>query len=345
MSSWSSNSSKQNVHHLHETPTPLNLTNPIRLAFLGGGKSGKTSVISKLTLGNFRDTYYPTLKPTPVLFNYEPESEEAVDVLVGATTLSNSKRVRLSSNHHYNPHSNGYYSVSSGGEISPMLVELVDTPAFNPQDIVPFIEASLYSRLSKEYLHNLANEPKKPVSTKPLIVASGASELNGNIDGYFLVYSAIPSYNPPIYDGDDSGSGGDLPRNHSFKLLSVMKSALNEAWQEYNAYKTNWEKGQEADVFSFKHAWRGLWRDHQHGSSGVGGSGSAMEDFSDSPPVWIVCTHASSPLASAQLLEDGKKLSCEWMCGFVAMDCSTDDGAILLPLMIRDIIQKRKSKK
>ena len=80
---------------------------------------------------------------------------------------------------------NEYYKVGNN-DVGPILVELIDTPSFNPQQVVPFLEASLYTNLDKEILGNLANEPRKPVSTNPLLVASGASELNGNINGYFL---------------------------------------------------------------------------------------------------------------------------------------------------------------
>ncbi|KAI3406515.1 hypothetical protein KGF56_000647 [Candida oxycetoniae] len=348
---------QENVHHLHRSSKPLNLTNPIRLAFLGGAKSGKTSIISKLTLGNFMDTYYPTNHINPVLFNYEPKCEASREILSGST-LSNGKYLNLSLNLSNKTSTsiknNGYYSISSTGEVSPILVELIDTPSFNPQTVVPFLEASLYAKLDRDVLYNLANEPRRSVSTNPLLVASGASELNGNIDGYFLVYSAIPSYNPPDYESDGIE---ELARNHTFNILPVIGNALSEAWGEYNLYKENWKKKKERDMFSFKSAFKGIWNDELMGNSKKNSSDKGRSNKSPSstsvpamerapflaPPIWIVCTHADSQLASNTLLENGKKLSREWKCGFIAVDYVKDNTCnILLPLMIRDIIEKQK---
>lgn len=363
------------VRRLHDYQSPSNLTNPIRLAFLGGPKSGKTSLISKLTLGNFMDTYYPTNKVNPILFNFEPESKFAQDILKGKT-ISNTKYYNLppilhreitgpssissstssssfaspsasssSSNPNIAPkatiQNNGRYQITPDGQITPILIELIDTPSFNPKQVVPFLEASLYTNLDKEILRNLANEPRKPVSTNPLLVASGASELNGNVDGYFFVYSAIASYNPPAYE---EGPNTELSNQHTFSLLAVMKDALDDAWEEYNKYKSNWEVGQEADVFSFKNAFKGLWKDDKTKRANKWGENNTS--FRQSPPVWIVCTHTRSQLASAKLIEDGKQLSRDWNCGFIAVDSTNDDEInLMLPLMIRDIVEVQRIRK
>ncbi|KAF6072782.1 hypothetical protein FOB64_000105 [Candida albicans] len=227
---------------------------------------------------------------------------------------------------------NEYYKVGNN-DVGPILVELIDTPSFNPQQVVPFLEASLYTNLDKEILGNLANEPRKPVSTNPLLVASGASELNGNINGYFFVYSAVPGSSPPGYDEDLSNFTGD----NTFSLLPVIKGALEDAWQEYNEYirKKNAEK--EQDLFSFKVALRNLLKEPSSNNSDK--KGVETKDYS--PPIWILCTHKDSNLASPKLIEQGKQLAREWNCGFLAMDNSEDNIDILLTLMIRDIIERK----
>ncbi|EMG48774.1 hypothetical protein G210_0610 [Candida maltosa Xu316] len=222
MTSYLKKDTKPVIHDIH---TPQNYSNPLRLAFLGGSKSGKTSTISKLKLGNFPDTYYPTHQTNPILFNYNP-SQEAQHILKG--TIPKTKDIVLSKtlqSHEFTP-VNPIYKISNNNQVSRILVEVIDTPSFNPHQVVPFLEASLHSDLGKEILRNLANEPRKPVSTNPLLVASGAGELNGNINGYFLVYSAIASYSPPGYEGVDE----TLDKDHSFNLLPIIKDALDEAW-------------------------------------------------------------------------------------------------------------------
>lgn len=313
------------------TTTPLNYSNPVRLAFLGGPKSGKTSTISKLTAGNFRDTYYPTHQIHPILFNYKP-SNEASKVLTEFVKGNEDTILSPMLNSNELVPTNEYYKVGNN-DVGPILVELIDTPSFNPQQVVPFLEASLYTNLDKEILGNLANEPRKPVSTNPLLVASGASELNGNINGYFFVYSAVPGSSPPGYDEDLSNSTGD----NTFSLLPVIKGALEDAWQEYNEYirKKNAEK--EQDLFSFKVALRNLLKEPSSNNSDK--KGVETKDYS--PPIWILCTHKDSNLASPKLIEQGKQLAREWNCGFLAMDNLEYNIDILLTLMIRDIIERK----
>ncbi|KAI5959821.1 uncharacterized protein KGF55_005053 [Candida pseudojiufengensis] len=344
MTSLSTSSSRSESHQHHKSLKPQNLQNPIRLAFLGGSKSGKTTIISKLTLGSYRETYYPTNQITPILFNYVPESIQAKEILINSNlevghNINLSHILKNKKNVGSFVKNNQYYHINeSKDEITPILVELIDTPSFNPQKVVPYLEESLYTNLDKEILHNLANEPRRPVSTNPLLVASGASELNGNVNGYFFVYSAIPSYNPPSYETQ----ANELPNNHTFKLLPTIKDALNDAWEEYNTFKRDWAKGEESDIFSFKFAFKNILNSGKSKSTEL--IDQLYENSSNSPPIWIICTQSKNELASSQLIEDGKKLSNQWKCGFVAIDNVHDDVDIILSLMIRDILQKQKLK-
>lgn len=392
--------------------TPLNDKDPLRVAFLGGPKCGKTALISKLTLGTFRDTYYPLRLTQPILFSYTPSLEtlrvfldeshpsktleiaSQIDKVVLSPVIYHSlvknstKRatVPVAESETVAVHaSNGIYasysrkdssqsqkdsshSQKDSNEITPILMELIDTPAFNPTQIVPFLEASLYVKLDRDVLHNLADEPRRPVSTNPLLVASGVSEMNGLVDGYFFLYSAIPSYDPPAYEELDLelveisptsseesyNSDGTLKSvtlnagNTTFGLLPVMKSALEEAWKEYHTYKTKWDQGKERDVFSFKSALRGIVSDKevQNRSISVKLMDTSLDpsDPSCSPPIWIVCTNVDLPLASPKLIDDGKRMSKLWKCGYVGLDMNSNVDESLA-LMVREVVERRALQK
>ncbi|CAI5755601.1 unnamed protein product [Candida verbasci] len=300
---------------------PLNNDKPIRIAVLGGARFGKTSIISKLIMGNFRDTYYPTHQINSNLFTYKPSSKSAKFILQNKPVRDDNVII----NQPLKPVNNKYYTINNDGEVSPILVELIDTPSFNPQQVVPFLEASLHIKLPQDVLHNLANEPRRPVSTNPLLVASGASELNGNTNGYFFVYSSIPSYNPPSYEFESK-----LPENHSINLLKTMKIALDEAWEEYNNFKKNWEQGKETDMFSFKIALKNLLKENKK-------SNITLNNYNYKPSIWIVCTQINNSLSSPTLIEQGKELAKEWNYGFIAIDNLDSDVDELLALMIRSI--------
>lgn len=363
---------------------PTNDKDPVRLAFLGGAKSGKTSLISKLTMGSFRETYYPLQQTQPILFTYYPQStlsKQLLDTysprntlnlalikenvvlspvvynnLVSNTTRRPSPHPAVSMNSPTILQSNDIYTIYSRDNqthTTPILMELIDTPAFNPTQIVPFLEASLYIKLEKDILHNLADEPRQPVSTNPLIVASGASELNGTVDGYYFVYSAVPTSLPPPYDESSTEGTSATKTQNAFDLLPIMKDALDEAWQEYYTYKVSWEGGKESDVFSFKTALRGLLIDEVKKPAPVfgGPGGSKLLDISSDPadpscppPIWLVCTHCNLPLASPLLIEEGRQLSKKWKCGFLAVDVQSDvEEAIAL--MIRELVERRQLRK
>lgn len=376
----------------------INTSNPIRLAFFGGAKSGKTSIISKLTNDNFRDTYYPTHQISPTLTMFTPVSflsrlmldeTEMKEQLKHITQLDSiilspviyqalskiaKQRPRLtegqdvvinSKNQYYVSYNNreeispGSYTVPN---ISPIYVELIDTPSFNPAKVVPFLEASLYIKLDKDVLRNLANEPRRPASANPLLVASGASELNGNIDGYFFVYSAVPSSSPPSYEEiietntEQSRRKSSTSIDTTFNLLTIIKDALDDAWKEYNTFRIKFERGQEHDIFSFKSALKNMWKEknlydmetmRQQLRKDIRLVENSMNpaDPGCPPPIWIVCTHSKSPLKSPNLIEDGIKLSKIWKCGFIAIDNDDDNIDEVLALMIREIVERKKLRK
>lgn len=385
---------------------PINTKDPVRLAFLGGPRSGKTALISKLTTGNYSDTYYPLRKTVPVQFHYAPASKELQAILEESLALraleivltqdkvlvspvvynalqqgykKQSQSPPIESDGVMKTANNGYYvsyrrTTPQGNQVgvTPILTELIDTPAFNPTQIVPFLEASLYIKLDRDVLHGLADGPRQPVSTNPLIVASGAGEMNGSVDGYVLVYNAIPSTEPPSYDqvgsADDDLSSVESSESYhrdgtlksvtihtnaldkTFSLLPVMKEALDEAWKEYYTYKTRWEQGKERDVFSFKSALKNMWTEPNIDKPPRDSKIQLMDTSIDPasplcpPPVWIVCTNLNSPLASPKLIADGKCLAKLWRCGFIALDAN-EDCEELLALMIRELVERRNLQK
>lgn len=394
---------KEDVHSpIHE--------NPLRIAFLGGPKSGKSSTIAKLTMGTFTETHYPTHQIQPILHNFAPTSFSArcildeVEIESSLGYLSKQPNIVLSpviyqsyakpkvpkkpvnggsSSQELNVNSkNPYYisyfenndnNIGNSGyvppQVSPILIDLIDTPSFDPKRVVPFLEASMYVKLSKEILHNLANEPRKAVSTNPLLVASGASEMNGNIDGYFFVYSAVPSYHPPSYEEKElvpvpSPPNNDpniptleqLPGDDTFNLLSIMKGALDEAWKEYTSFKIRWSQGQEHDIFSFKRALKTLWKeknlldndnmkDELKKRLKLESNSLDPSDPDCPPPIWIICTHSDNQLASPKLIENGIKVAKFWKCGFVAIDNMDDDVDDVLALLMREIVERKKLQK
>lgn len=387
---------------------PVNTKDPVRLAFLGGPKSGKTALISKLATGTYCDTYYPLRQTVPVLFNFAPSNEELEAILDEASSNKALQIVLKQANVLVSPviynalqqkfqknavpplaenesieitgHNDFYASYRrnsvDGNEsgVTPIVTELIDTTAFNPSYIVPFLEASLYVRLGRDVLHKLADLPPQPASANPLIVASGASELNGEVDGYFLVYNAIPTTQPPSYEeatpspnfdeeltfsssaesADSYNSGGpsksatseDTTAAITFNLLPAMKEALEDAWKEYYTYKTRWEMGGEEDVFSFKTALKNMWSERSSQRLPPQRNIELMEVSHDPssplcpPPMWVVCTNLKSPLASPKLMEDGRNLAKSWRCGFIALD-SDDDVDVVLALMIRELAERR----
>ncbi|CAB4252060.1 similar to Saccharomyces cerevisiae YPR084W Putative protein of unknown function [Maudiozyma barnettii] len=258
---------------------------------------------------------------------------------------------------------------------SPIPIDIIDTPGFNPQMVVPFLEVSLFRNLDKSILKGLANEPRQPVSTRTLLVASGASELNGKIDGYILVYSAIPEVShhslslPPEYSNelesnevrtseeeDPSKGSSDESNAGGFQILLNIRSCILDAWAEYVNYKEAWEKGKEDDIYSLLHNFKNIWKSQESEST----KNSKIKDLrtfktilpeidlnpaspTSPPPCIIVCTHVNEPLASPVLIKRGRDLATQWNCGFIGVNNINDFNVdVALSLIIKEIVEKEK---
>lgn len=257
---------------------------------------------------------------------------------------------------------------------SPILIDIIDTPGFKPDMVVPFLEVSLFANLDKNILRGLADEPRQPVSTTSLLVASGASELNGKIDGYVFVYSAIPELShlisPPSYDFsntnkdvanlsiDKTKTNESIPwssytkkKDGGFSLLDVIRDCILDAWAEFRDYQRRWEMGQEDDVYSLFYTLKHMWKAEKDRSTKIQELRSYKTTLNsietdpsspDSPPpCLIVCTHTKDNMASPLLIEKGRQLATQWKCGFVALDNLEDYNVdVALSLLIREIAEK-----
>lgn len=379
----------------------VNNDNPVKLVLLGGPCVGKSTFANRVHSGFFRETYYPTHKSTMLLTDFKPNSSKSRTILDEYGPLEAKQQItkdddillspvifqsynkassnpeirnRRSSSTTKNLLKNNYYSYKFQDEgdqykepiISPIQIELIDTPPFKPHLVVPFLEVSLYRNLDKEDLHNLANEPRRPVSTNPLLVASGASELDGNVDGYIFTYCAVPSLNPPSYDESltPTSSNEEEPIVTSYKeddslvILELMRGAIYDAWKEYRNYEKKRKKGQEGDVYSLIHGIKQLWKiksheEEQRKLDELRKISSHLDDLDidpsspeSPPPIVIMCTHAKHDGASPMLIEEGKKLANEWKASFVLVD--NEVGYNLeeaLALMIREIVERQRLQK
>lgn len=356
---------------------PRNSSVPLRIAILGAPRTGKTSIINKIVTGNYSDTYYPLRKTTPILFTYRPEnsglkciidpykSKEALSFAAankiilspiielglkkchidGESNGPNGHALSISKNSTYH-----VYSVANSKEnvITPILTELIDTPGFEARKSVPFLEVSLHAKLAKADLRNLANDAghTQTVNAEPLLVASGAAELNGAIDGYILVYSAVPPAALPSYDYDSQSS--ELPTDSSLDALYHIKEGLVEAWCEYQAYKARSLNNAESDIFSLKTAFKNMFdtrerRDNSF-STTLETIPSDPYDKLSLPPIIIVCTHKSLPLASPKLIKEGEKLARTWKSDFIAVDI-TENVNTILDFMVRELVERRHTRR
>lgn len=348
---------------------PLNKTNPIRIAFLGGPKTGKSSLISKIVTGNYTDTYYPLRKMNPVLFTFKAQESKLRALLdpkdaASATEYVKSKSISLSpvlksallrsedesstkeatdtvsKNKHYH-----IYNTDKPNErlISPLLVELIDTPAFEAKRSVPFLEVSLHAKLAKADLRNLANdsEQRVDVNAVPLLVASGAADLNGAIDGYVFVYSAVPPVDIPQYDFNLEPTQST---ESSLSILPLIREGLIEAWSEYYTYRIKSQNCGESDIFSFKTAIKSMFDSKERKEFVYDGK---LETISTDPydklclpPIVMVCTHKNLRLMSPKLIQDGREYASRWNCTFVAVDLSEDVDCVL-NVMVRELVERR----
>ncbi|AQZ14183.1 YPR084W [Zygosaccharomyces parabailii] len=254
---------------------------------------------------------------------------------------------------------------------TPIPIDIIDTPGFKPEMVVPFLEVSLFTQLDSRILKGLAKEPRKPVSTTSMLVASGASELNGRVDGYIFVYSAVPELNggadPPQYEDSVTEAQGESAICHDqtswssfnkmadggFSLLNLIRNCFLDAWTEFRNYQSRWEKGKESDVYSLVYNFKNLWRtEHNRGKklaelrsfhTKLNSIDLDPSSPASPPPFLIVCTHATDTMASPKLVEWGRNLATQWKSGFVALDSMDDYNVdVAVSLILREIVERRK---
>ncbi|VEU19988.1 DEKNAAC100456 [Brettanomyces naardenensis] len=257
---------------------------------------------------------------------------------------------------------------------TPILMELIDTPGVQRNDLIPFLEKGLDSKLASDVLRNLLNEASTESRSrvKPLITGSGMSELNAAMDGYLLCYSCIPETGektaPPSYDDAVSGSygggtvdghnnsanniddgppGGDVNGLEAIEILKALYNAIMEAWKQYTTYHIGWQEGQEFDVYSLNYSFKHLWKKR-----------ASAKDMSDNivtkkahqmlPPILIAATHVDHELASPLLIQKGRELAEEWNCGFIEISCEYENWRNVeeaLCFLARDRIEDVKEKR
>ncbi|CAR24259.1 uncharacterized protein KLTH0F11462g [Lachancea thermotolerans CBS 6340] len=439
---------------------------PFKLAVLGGCGTGKSSLVSRLTVDMVHEVHYPTRKQNNWLFTFEPENVLAKTImdeqphkrrllqsgksdrsffkspqitphillspvlfqafaqewteakaLARQPTPKLESRVSTASNRFYTyqdlPENGGSLDqskttltnsdtnilrtqlhadmsaskdlcpVPSGYKppnIKPVTVDVVDTPGFKPDMVVPFLEVSMFRNLDKDVLKGLANEPRRPVSTTSLLVASGASELNGKINGYIFVYSAVPELNkgalPPGYDSTcqekpasnptqdpDSSSLRSVTSSSSatsaigrevdggLSLLTTIRNCILDAWSEFRDYQDRWSQGKEGDVYSLMYSFKQMWKNQNARNEKL----KQLRSFhtkpnaltwdasspDSPPPCIIICTHVLDQLASPLLIERGKELAIQWGCTFVGVDTVDDYNVdVALGLILREAAER-----
>ncbi|OBA25587.1 hypothetical protein HANVADRAFT_18371, partial [Hanseniaspora valbyensis NRRL Y-1626] len=209
--------------------------------------------------------------------------------------------------------------------ISNILIDIIDTPAFNVSNIIPFLEVSLFrDNLGVPYLQNERNRRDYNENIGTMMTFSGSSELNGKIDAYVLVYSCYPTITePPLYNVDSTESDEQEEKEKEEILLKdiiTMKEILCDAWRNYKEYISNWKKGDEGDVYSLMYNLRKKWEKIPISNSN--NNNNRIDE--DMPPIVIVATHTLNELTSPILLNEGKKLATKWGCSFIAVDNYND---------------------
>ncbi|CEP61563.1 uncharacterized protein LALA0_S03e05666g [Lachancea lanzarotensis] len=368
--------------------TPLVLLSPVVFqAFLNEWKETKTLANSNTSRSDNQWT-----NPKNEVYHYEENSRNNDDHIGQSRTLltnsdANILKTQLSSESNISP--------SSGGSCLPqdynppyfaaLPIDVVDTPGFKPDMFVPFLEVSLFRNLGNDVLRGLANEPRKPTSTNSLLVASGASELNGRIDGYIFAYSAVPEFGrgagPPGYEDsiqkDDLSAPSEASRKSScssispvsstssavekecdggLSLLTTIRNCMLDAWSEYRDYQRRWSEGKEGDVYSLVYNFKQMWKSQKQRNEKL----QYLRSFQNKPnaldwdptspdsppPCIIICTHVDDPLASPVLIERGKELAMEWRCGFVGVDTMDDCNVELaFGMLLRETVERRKNDK
>ena len=386
-------------------------TNPVRIAVLGGPECGKSSIVSIIANNLSLDNYYPTLRNSPILLQFQPKRRESRAVLdvnvtlddllqVGVWTEGNNGEIILSdkllniinkrgiellkegsiNNKHdskkileltngnydldytqpyifdddrFSPlssfhspkgiatfsrgHSFGHSFGNSAGRSfpggisdnlfmtnnnnnnnndeeddelrylppisTPVLIELVDTPGVSSDDIIPFLERSVDSRLSKDVLSNLANEYNTSFRSRilTLITASGISDLNAAVDAYILCYNC--------------------QNLESLEVAKSLYNAINDAWKEWDKYEEGWKHGGEYDVHSVSSSIKQLWKREHNSNNNSNNShshdhknGKFMPSF---PPIVLVATHTDN--GNKEAIDKGKKLAHKWGASFTTV--------------------------
>ncbi|CAR27446.1 ZYRO0C17028p [Zygosaccharomyces rouxii] len=436
---------------------------PIRLAVLGGDATGKSSLISRLTVNIVREVHYPTREQTNWLFDFSPRSnlgrtlldrqahgrlmnrtqgsqapqpifnspsisphvilsplvfQSFINEFTQVKTQFQSRSTNQIRHSHLKSKDTSMYeylepqseelktvntltnsdvnilrswsSANSNVSDAPPVqdtislpvnyipptytsipIDIIDTPGFKPEMVVPFLEVSLFTQLDKRVLRGLADGPRHPVSTTSMLVASGASELNARIDGYIFVYSAVPELNhgadPPGYEDtmENTPDQAASSTNHAlwsnynklsdggFSLLDIIRNCFLDAWTEFRNYENRWEQGKERDIYSLVYNFKNLWRTEHN-------SGKKLKELrsfnhklrsidldpsspASPPPFLIVCTHATDHMASPKLIEWGRTLATQWKSGFIALDSMDDYNVdVAISLILREIVEKEK---
>ncbi|KAH3668117.1 hypothetical protein OGAPHI_001871 [Ogataea philodendri] len=224
---------------------------------------------------------------------------------------------------------------------TPILLELIDTPGVQPDDLIPFLERSLDSRLARDVLRNLAEDNDGELGrarVKPLLIGSGISDLNGTMDGYLICYSCVPetqmdSPPPSYYEEDIPQPSAPL---QPLEIVKAIKTTLEDAWKEYLRYHHNWEVGKEYDVFSLNRSLKTLWSKSKIAQTDP--------EATYLPPITIAVTHCDHELASPVLIEEGRKLAAQWGFAFVQVECPFENWKNVeecIGLMIRESIESQ----
>ncbi|TID31193.1 hypothetical protein CANINC_000241 [Pichia inconspicua] len=195
-------------------------------------------------------------------------------------------------------------------------VEIIDTPGVCSEELIPFLERSLDNRLAKDILGGLANNYNTKFRSKmtPILVASGASELNGEVDGYLLFYSAVPSELPPSYEEQENSED-------ELRIIEDLYECIQEAWKDFSKYKKGWIEGKEYDEMSLSASIKQLWSKEKE-------KGTFVNILT--PPIILVCTNSKSDRAAPLLVQKGKQLAKKWNCQFVEKDESSALGLLHL---------------
>ncbi|ODV61599.1 uncharacterized protein ASCRUDRAFT_75589 [Ascoidea rubescens DSM 1968] len=338
--------------------------------------NGLSSVVSNRTLTQFNSN----LTATPSLLSSSSSSIYSEFSANSNLDLNSDKNLACIGeyNNNFNVIDDNSNNNHNPPEISPIFVELIDTPGFQPVNIIPFLELSLNTRLSENQLGNLIDGSMRTnITQQSLIIGSGLGELNGKIDGYILMYSCVPHLNndePPSYEnvvGSESNKGNNSDKNdmaNSLKALGVIRDTIVEAWIEFLVYQEKTNKIVEGDIFSLSYTLKQLWKNEQleehekkmskklhskYDAENLRNSPSEFEKLKDRiirnyflPPIMIICSNIENKKMSPVLVEEGKKIAKDWNCSFITIDSSIGYGVEeALSLMIRDSIENKKLKR